>query len=342
MAYYSPVFSQEPYFTRPFSFSVEQYPFYRVEGVQGKDRDVVLKALKNLKDEYNLGFKVVAVRIDAAGDLLEYNDCSFGDLQEEYYFHRKKLISFLDVIYEYMKIARGYLNVKEGEGIESLDKVFEFIDERFKELKEVLPECLKSFDYSKFKSLYKTALNHFIDLLLATGFLKAIAKVLPAKDPDGVKSIDSMLSLLLSLGSRAVYKLIDSIFYDKLYRIYYRYTDRVYRRKLQLKFSRFAETHPGMEHLDGLRNHETLVLVYAPGTPTNPDPAIGKGVTYMPDEDEREKEERAEAENEKRRKKEAELNAETKRKILAELENIDPEDAESRAKMEEILMNLKR
>ncbi|MDQ3110699.1 MAG: hypothetical protein M3R17_12465 [Bacteroidota bacterium] len=335
--YYSEVFSQNLYFTKSFGFSVEQLPFYRVEGVQGKDRDEVLKKLKELKNEYNLGFKVVAVRIDKPGDLLEFEDCSFGDLQEEYYFHRKRVFDFLDLIYEYLKIARTYMTGDEGA---TVDKVFEFIQPRYDEMKAVLPECLKEFDYSKFKTLYKTYLNHFIDLLLATGFLKAIAKVLPAKEADGVSSVESLLSLLLSLGSRAVYKLIDSVFYSKLYRIYYRYTDRIYRRRLQLKFSRFAERHPGMEHLGGVRNHETLVLVYQYGVPENPTPS-GKGVSYIPDENEREKAERQAKERERRKKKEVEDVTETRKKILDAIGDIDPNDESSRERIEEILQRLK-
>lgn len=337
--YYAEVFSVDPYFIRPFSFSIEQLPFYRVEGVQGKELHGVLNKLKTLKDDYNLGFDVVAVRIDAAGELLEYPDCAYGDLQEEYYFHRKKLIGFLDVIYEYMKIAQSY--VKDEDAIEAIKKVFEFIDPRFEELKGVLPECLKHFDYIKFKSLYKTYLNQFIDLLLAAGALKAIAKTLPAKDPDGITSVDSIVSLLLSLGSRVIFKLIDMTFYNKLYRIYYRYTDRVYRRKLQTKFSKYAELHPGMEHNDGLRNHETLVLVYAPGPVTNPDPVNGKGVTYMPEEGPEEIR-LQEAEEKKEREKEAIAEAkEKKKKLLEELSNFNLEKSDDRTKLEELLIKMK-
>jgi hypothetical protein len=339
-AYYSQVFSLDPYFLQPFSFSIEQLPFMRVEGLQGKELNSTLNKIKTLKDDYNLGFDVVAVRVDAPGALLEYADCHYGDLQEDYFFHRKKLIDFLDLIYNYMKIAESYVTDEEAQ--ETIRKVFEFIDPRFTELKDVLPECLKHFDYIKFKSLYKDYLNKFIDLLLATGFLKAIARSLPAKDPEGIKSIDSLVSLLLSLGSRVIYKLIDSVFYNKLYRIYYRYTDRVYRHKLQTKFSRFAELHPGMEHLEGLRNHETLVVVYAPGNPTNPDPpAGGKGVSYMHEKDIQDKIDKEAQEAEERREKEVVEAKERKEKLIKELGGIDIKDEEGKNKFEEFLEKLK-
>jgi hypothetical protein len=336
--YYAEVFSVDPYFITPFNFSIEQLPFYRVEGVQGKELKGVLSKLKTLKDDYNLGFDVVPVRIDASGILFDYTDCAYGDLQEEYFFHRKKLIGFLDVIYEYMKIARSYMT---GDEAESVDKVFEFIDKRFRELKDVLPECLRHFDYIAFKSLYKTYLNQFVDLLLAAGALKAIAKVLPARNPDGLSSIDSIVSLLLSLGSRVIFKLVDMTFYNKLYRIYYRYTDRVYRRKLQTKFSKYAELHPGMEHNDGLRNHETLVLVYAPGPVTNPDPAFGKGVSYMPEEGPEEIRLKEEEELKEKERREVDEAKERKKKFLEEFGELNLDKSDDREKLEELLKKMK-
>lgn len=339
-AYYAEVFSQDDYFIKPFSYSVEQLPFCRVEGVQGKERDKVLKELNDLKDEYNLGFNVVAVRVDAPGDLLHFGDCSFGDLQEEYFFQRKKVFDFFDLIFEYVRIARSYL--KEGE-TESLDKIMELIEPKYEELKKVLPECLKDFNYIQFKSLYKDYLNKFIDLLIAAGLLKAIGRMLPNNPSEDVSSIESLVSLLLSLGSRVVYKMIDAMFYNKLYRIYYRYTDRLYRHKLQTKFSKYAELHPGMEHLGGLRNHETLVLVYAPGAPTNPDPSGGgKGVEYMEEQSAEIRIEKATADTEERRRKEVEEVKEKKKSILEEIEKINPDDEESRSKIEELLNELKK
>lgn len=336
-AYYVDVFSTDQYFKKPYSYSVEELPFNRIEGIQGKDRDDAIKKLNDLKDEYNLGFDVVAVRVDAPGDVFEFQDCAYGDLQEEYFFHRKRLLDFIDIIYQYAKIAGSYVIIKEGDS-NPLDKIFEFIDPRYEELKKVLPECLEDFNYTEFKSLYKNYLNKFIDLLLAAGALKAVAKVLPSKDPDNIKSIESLVSLLLSLGSRVIYKMIDSIFYNKLYRIYYRYTDRIYRHKLQTKFSKFAELHPGMEHLEGLRNHETLVLVYAPGSPTNFDPPFGgKGVSYMADLTEEEEAQIEAEEMEIRITEERKERKARKEKILEEFEKIDPEDKDSAAKMEELL-----
>ncbi len=343
-AYYSGVFSQSDYFLKPFSYSVEHLPFYRVEGVQGKERDKVLKEIKDLKDQYNLGFDVVAVRVDAAGDVFDFGDCSFGDLQEEYYFHRKKIFDFVDLIFEYIRIARSYF--KEGkeedkEKEESIDDLFKLVDAKYEELKKVLPECLKDFDYGDFKALYKEYLNKFIDVLIAAGLLKGLGKLLPANPSDNITSVESLISLLVSLGSRAVYKMIDAMFYNKLYRIYYRYIDRLYRHKLQTKFSKYAALHPGMEHLDGLRNHETLVLVYAPGSPTNPDPAgNGKGVEYVPEKSIEERIVKAPADNEERRKKEVDEVTEKKKNILEAIQKIDPDDPESREKIEELLKNL--
>ncbi|MEO5644983.1 MAG: hypothetical protein ABIQ40_17035 [Bacteroidia bacterium] len=346
--YYAEVFSLNKYFLKPYSYSIEDLPFHRVEGIQGKDRDTVLGKLKILKKEYNLGFNVVAVFAGdplgiIKGDILSFPDCAYGDLQDEYFFHRKKLIDFLDIIYQYMKIASGYVIIEEETEKENpIDKLFEFIDPRYEALKKVLPECLKDFNYAEFKSLYKDYLNKFIDLFLAVGGLKAIAKLLPAKEPDSVTSAESLISLLLSFGSRAIYKMIDSIFYNKLYRIYCRYTERLYRHQLQTKFSKFAELHPGMEHLEGVRNHETLVLVYAPGTPTNPDPLDGKkGVSYMPEltpaQDEALQAEVMEAE------KQSAFNKvkEKKRKIQEELDKINPGEEGSAEMMEVVLRKMR-
>lgn len=340
-AYYSGVFSKNKIFTKPFGFSIEHLPFLRVEGIQGKERDKVIGTLEQLKQKYNLGFDIVAVRIDDVGELFEYDDCTYADLQEEYVFHRRKLLEFLKTILDYMKTAQVYL---DGTSATVMEKSIAFLQTRYDDLEAVFDECLEHFDYIAFKLHYKKYINYLVEIILASGLLKAVAKALPGTDPDGVKSVDSLASLVLSLGSRIVYKLIDSMYYNKLYRIYYKYTIRVARHRLQTKFSTFAQLHPGMDHLGGLRNHETLVLVYAPGETTNPDTTEDKGVEYIPEDDtviEENKEELEAAKLEKQKEEERAL-AKKKKEIVNYIEKLGAGSEEDSKKLEELLLQLKR
>ncbi len=341
-AYYSGVYSKDKIFTKPFGFSIEHLPFLRVEGIQGKDRDQAISTLEQLKQRYNLGFDIVAVRIDDVGELPGYSDCMYKDLQEEYVFHRRKLLDFLKTILDYMKTALPYLDETSAT---VLEKTIAFLQTRYDDLVGVFDECLEHFDYIAFKLHYKKYINYLVELILASGLLKAASKALPGTDPSGVKSVDSLASLLLSLGSRIVYQLIDSMYYNKLYRIYYNYTIRAGRHKLQTKFSTFAQLHPGMDHLGGLRNHETLVLVYAPGAPTNPDAPEDKGVEYIEDDDTQleENKEELDAERLAKEKEAAKELARKKKEITNYIETLGAAgDEESAKKLEELMLQLKK
>ena len=82
--------------TTPLGFDLDQFNFFRIEGIQGKPVKEVLGGLKKLSREANLSFDIKPVYL---GDLLEneMNDsCAFADLQPSYGIWRNKALLFFN------------------------------------------------------------------------------------------------------------------------------------------------------------------------------------------------------------------------------------------------------
>ena len=66
-----PAYTQLTFVQHPFLYSIDQYPFYRIEGHTGMDKEEALNAIKELKKRYRLPFTVISVSRD---DLVNWLD----------------------------------------------------------------------------------------------------------------------------------------------------------------------------------------------------------------------------------------------------------------------------
>ena len=66
-----PAYTQLTFVQHPFLYSIDQYPFYRIEGHTGMDKEEARKAIVDLKKKYRLPFTVIAVDLN---DLVNWLD----------------------------------------------------------------------------------------------------------------------------------------------------------------------------------------------------------------------------------------------------------------------------
>jgi hypothetical protein len=82
--------------SNPLGFDLDQFIFFRVEGIQGKPLKEVTSSLMELRYQTNLPFNIKAVYF---GDLVEEEfreECAFADLQPSYSIWRNKALLFIN------------------------------------------------------------------------------------------------------------------------------------------------------------------------------------------------------------------------------------------------------
>ncbi|WP_210518799.1 PKD domain-containing protein [Hymenobacter terricola] len=86
LSYHEAVAGAPPQVVTPFRFQVEPFSFYRIEGLLNAPVTNVLTRLLTLRQQYNLAFDVVALRVDDRQNLLfsQTQEFDFADLQIDF------------------------------------------------------------------------------------------------------------------------------------------------------------------------------------------------------------------------------------------------------------------
>lgn len=89
LSYNSDIYSGEDPILNPLDYDIEKYDFYRIEGHIGKRITTAFKNVTTLRDDYNLGFDVVALNLNVSNLNLktiseEHLMCTFKDIESAY------------------------------------------------------------------------------------------------------------------------------------------------------------------------------------------------------------------------------------------------------------------
>jgi len=264
--------------TGPLHYDLDRYNFFRIEGCLGKPCSEVMDELDQRIRAYNLPVGLEAVRVNSGSAPLDVTDIDydsgFHDLHEDYTTFRYKLSGFLKSDLYAWELYRRYEEAMRrrdkdfrppvpGEWHEMLEQVYKHVIEF---LCLNLPTCIRDFieRFEELKDGYAAAIEFVFDRLLEEVDLRGIADL--AYEIDG-ESGDNLFQEMVSLASRLLYQILDVLFFHPLYRIYYAYRRREFYHRKHLEsrtraFSQLLEEHPGLNHMAGVPEGGTFVLLY--------------------------------------------------------------------------------
>lgn len=260
-------------------WSMQQNPFLRIEGFSGLPYKEVKDKLEALKVQHNLGFNVISLKLNSQYPFPTPDKlCGFEDLQEEYFLERQRLLGFLNQVIGYMQLF-----MKEaGILVDNPQDFNNFVNEvilRETSLAKLLPICLYDFNYVAFRNQYRIFIDEIIELIFSIDGIKNIIDLPDKKENWSDVQKSSAKNMLSNVIGKLTYMVFDTLFFNRFYRIYYRYKLRELRRSKFFTFESFSAARPGMEHLSGTFQGGTFVLVYESEktdgvTPPDDDPDI--------------------------------------------------------------------
>ncbi len=287
---------------RPLHHDRDRYGFYRIEGVLGKPCAEVLDNLDNMIRRHNLPFDVLALRLNNSTEVLDHPGSNaidysrgFHDLHEDYYTFRYHLVNMIKTGVSIFELdtrlddtgsraerTDDYSRAAEGDELIVHMRYYAYKTRKTLEIEEPgelneiskillefmcgsLPPCLPDF-IDKFEGL-KASYSSAIEYVVRKIFIRF--EKLSQKIPAGVlteahlERVQESASVLL----RLLYHLMDSVFFNRLFRIYYAFRRREYYYSFRQNprrhtFTEYLEAHPGMEHAAGAPAHGTFLVVY--------------------------------------------------------------------------------
>lgn len=254
--------------TQPLKYNIDEYPFFRIEGHVGQNYDKVKDELIELKEEYNLPFEILALKLNPDHRNVKLTDtdaCVWKDLQTDYINTRNQFFCLLEGVLETLnnppmkKLVTDFLSEKPSNIYKDIgiNKILEDL----KKIKTQLPQCIDDFDFSKLYEVFKPFIQIIIILKLELecflGRLIHQEKVKTSRtfyqEPDRLKKGIERLQIC-----------IDNCIYVRLFTLYHTYRwRRQYLKKNHLSiFKNFVKKYPGIEHQAGVPKGGTFIIVY--------------------------------------------------------------------------------
>ncbi len=275
----------------PLEYDRSRFSFYRIEGILGKDCSDVLDDIHSMIRTYNLPFDLRAVRISTDVSVLPAGSSSaeidysngFHDLHEDYFTFRYQLknwlktgISVLQLIMDLQRSrfaddsfsARVRTVLDESEmrsRVEDNEELQEIIRVLIRFMCEQLPPCVDDFveGFDDFKRKYAAAVEYAVRNVLKDLGERFDHVNMGSDFENNLERAQRMIIILNRLG----HQLLDLLFFNRLFRIYYSWKRREYYHGLTynrhaITLENFLEEHPGLEHGAGVPPGGTFVLLY--------------------------------------------------------------------------------
>lgn len=252
LGYRADEYSGSPHALRPLDASIGAYPLLRVEGHLGKGVGEVNKALIKLRTDYRLGFRVIMTRATPRADSLDFANEPYSDLHRYHYLMRQNLV----------------MRLEDGESF----------------IKKYTADLQKAVDEGAIPSELATAIETAKDTTMAMSEFVSRAKgalaqptysgyLAKSKESNWIAEMQTTQSMVANMRTK-LGKLSNNDFVSPLDTLL-QSTDH---RTLQLAedmlrssgtgssgdliIGRFLEEHVGIDHLGGVGQGGTFVLVY--------------------------------------------------------------------------------
>jgi hypothetical protein len=275
--------------TNPLKYDICKYPKLRIEGHVGKGLAEAIDTLTKLKQENNLNFDIIALKLDNDNSNQFYlaDTSKIADLQALYLIERNDLVCCLRDIIKLLEQSKGtissviyfilyysfYYGRQTQNGIitpayNAFNKFYSlYLDSLKNYLLEELPINLQDFDINDFEDAYNLVnsmsllIKYFIDTWNDVDLL-LIRDPRQEQETDQKKEViilSDLLSLILNAFELFLDKILDDCLQARFATIYNLFSERVKNFSL---FSRFTKKISGIEHIAGTNKDGTFILVY--------------------------------------------------------------------------------
>ncbi len=245
-------------------YSIDTYPFFRIEGHLEKNYQEVKSSLLTKKNDYNLPFEIIALQISqqATGSIEIKDNCGWRDLQTEYISARNSLLCLIQNLILSLENLKNCTKINIYKIID-----FETLKQQFLNVQNLLSECLDAeFNFIEFYDTYKILIQILIEgkLKLKDRFGKLIHEEIDSLPPEEFQD----KKIILENGIKVFKQFIDNCIYVKILTVFYTYEWRIsYLKENHLSiFNNFIKKYPGMEHQAGVSKGGTFIIVYKENT----------------------------------------------------------------------------
>ncbi|MDB4582351.1 hypothetical protein N9164_04300 [Draconibacterium sp.] len=270
LSYFSKQYSSRPFVLNPLLYSLQDYEYFRIEGHIGQEYETVLDNLKEKIKDFNLPFDVFGIKLFNDQLPIDIEDHCFNDIQTVYKSNRDEFLACLKFVDNQITAYVNAINLllKKNPGL--LDRQMPKVTSQFpfirnikhiyliliiyafhlKKIQHDLPEHIKDFNFQKFRVSYFVVSSFTLIWQIILEFIG--------------NAVESMfipfaaVTLLKSMFSR----LTDDCMEAKFKSLYEMYRERLGKLQLGRLFPGYVDGSPGMEHIAGVKEGGTFILVY--------------------------------------------------------------------------------
>ena len=234
-----------PFVKEPLYFRYDDKEYYRIEGHLGMNYQTVVQKLEEYKRTYNLDFNVVALQTKKPLNEITLN--------KNYYLYEYQIA--------YTKLREDFYCLVDN-AVKAVEKDEDEKNEILLKLKSLLPFCIIDFKYEEYLKNSAELLKKLIEYYV---FLKYKRDKLLNEQYDVLPFIElEQNKTLLNEKLEAIYALIYACYHKKVANIVFSFTQAFenYKNNHLSIFSNFVNKYPGPEHIAGVINGGTFILVY--------------------------------------------------------------------------------
>lgn len=239
-------YSTNPAIINPLEYGIDQYNFFRIEGIIGTPYRNALEELNLLKNAYHLPFEIIAVNaanLEGKEMSLEHFNSRWEDLETDYDIARKRIFNIAEFVIKWIQKNKSSFS---DNGILLSEQQIIHLEEMLDEMNSLLTEDLMEFidNYEDFATVF-TSMNELF--LYHKACIQKVTKAFNIIAEDLIDRMDDINELFLENPFDILYTAAMDR-WNALYKQYF--------------FEHFYSRNPGLDHQNGVSVGGTYVVVY--------------------------------------------------------------------------------
>lgn len=271
LSYFPKLYSSLPFILNPLLYSLRDFEYFRIEGHIGQEYGAVLGKLRQLIKDYNLPFDLLGIKLSSDYLDIEIEDNCFNDIQTAYKCNRDEYLACIkplaNLINAFIKAinllkerypnllnqsftTKGNFQLGFINNYQQLFIILQLYAHYLDKVRQDLPEHVKDFKYDDFRQSYFIV---FAFSLFCQIYLEYLT--------NHIEEFSGSFLQLMMLKTMFE-RLLDDCMDSKFESIYNMYRERLIKMQLGRLFPGYVTGSPGIEHIAGVKEGGTFILVY--------------------------------------------------------------------------------
>lgn len=251
LSYHAALYSTDDFIRNPLNYDLEDYDFFRIEGVAGRQCKTVTEEVRTLVRQKRLPVDVIPLRIgkyDEKEVIKQIKDADLANLEINYDIIRREWEAILGKTIEYLDDFKSQISTIIG------SKTLLDFKKQLGDAKAYLKEQLVDFAliYEDFIKLYTSIEAE------AERIRKMVDEKLALKPDKFLEDLIDHLDVVTTVDKKGSFRAVMQEFENSVLKIIATQTF-LYRKAF---FANYVVDHPGVEHKAGVSRGGTFILVY--------------------------------------------------------------------------------